>query len=42
MDLGQSEEDDNDSETIAIQKETARTFTVKGFHEAFSFIDEVT
>lgn len=42
MDLVLSEEDDDDSETIAIQKEAARTLTVKGCHWAFNFIDEVT
>ena len=42
MDLGPSEEDEDDSETTAIQKEAARTLTVKCFHWAFNFIDEVT
>lgn len=42
MDLGQSEGDDDDSETIAIQKEAARTLTVKGFNWACNFIDELT
>lgn len=42
MDLVLSEEDDDGSETIAIQKEAVRTLTVKGCHWAFNFIDEVT
>lgn len=42
MDLVLSEEDDDDSETLAIQKEAARTLTVKGCHWAFNFIEEVT
>lgn len=41
MDLCPSEEDGG-TETIAIQKEAARTLTVRGFHWAFNFIDEVT
>lgn len=41
MDLALSEEDDDDSETVAIQKEAARTLTVKGFHWAFNFTVEV-
>lgn len=42
MDWGPSEEDDDDSETIAIKKEGARNFTVKGFHWAFNFVAEMT
>lgn len=41
IDLGPSEEDDDDSETIAIQKEAVRILPVKGLHWAFNFIDEV-
>lgn len=42
MDQGPSEEDDDDMETIAIKKEAARTFTVKGFHWAFNSVAEMT
>lgn len=42
MNFGLPEEGDDDSETKAIQKESAITLTVKGFLWTLNFMDEVT
>lgn len=42
MNFGPSEEGDDDRETIAIQKESATTLTVKGFLWTLNSIDDVT
>lgn len=42
MNFGPSEEGDGDSETMAVQKESAITLMIKGFLWTLNSIDEVT